>query len=166
MGKSTYPSEGWCSKTPGFSERRTFFLDLGLTGAVITRSKGEQCSGMEEGAVDMRAAAVCGSPTFCGRRTPWTQDFRLGGHPPANTFPRGRTEIILTAVRLREWYKVKRRPTADYCGALVNLRNGHAKPPHGSEGCDSIRIFRYGTQNPKHESPKNGSWSRLGSLLF
>ena len=40
LGKSTYPSEGWCSKTPGFSERRTFFLDLGLNGTVITRSKG------------------------------------------------------------------------------------------------------------------------------
>ena len=36
----------------------------------------------------------CGSRTFCGRRTPWTQDFRIGGHPPANTFPHGRTEII------------------------------------------------------------------------
>ena len=54
LGKSTYPSEGWCSKTPGFSERRTFFLDLGLNGTVIVRSKGEQCSRMEEGAEKRR----------------------------------------------------------------------------------------------------------------
>ena len=37
-----------------FRERRTFFLDLGLDGAVIVGSKGEQCSRMEEGAEKRR----------------------------------------------------------------------------------------------------------------
>ena len=48
----------------------------------------------QEGRSCKHCVPPCGSPTFCGRRTPWTQDFRRGGHPPANTFPRGRTEII------------------------------------------------------------------------
>ena len=70
MGKSTYPSEGWCSKTPGFSdprERRTFFLDLGLDGAVIVGSKGEQCSRMEEGAEERRVIGGGFLPSAFGR---------------------------------------------------------------------------------------------------
>ena len=52
MGRSTYPWGGWCSKTPGFSERRTFLLDICLNGAVIARSKGDERTGMEEGAME------------------------------------------------------------------------------------------------------------------
>ena len=63
MDKSTYPRVGQVDLSIGrvvfkntgvFRERRTFFLDLGLDGAVMTRSKGEQRSGMEERAEERR----------------------------------------------------------------------------------------------------------------
>ena len=70
MDKSTYLRVGQVDLSIGrvvfkntgiFRERRTFFLDLGLDGAVIVRSKGEQCSRMEEGAEERRV--IGGGPT-------------------------------------------------------------------------------------------------------
>ena len=50
-----------------FRERRTFFLDLGLDGAVIVGSKGEQCSRMEEGAEERRVIGGGFLPSAFGR---------------------------------------------------------------------------------------------------
>ena len=86
MDKSTYPIVGQVNlfihrkggvqkHREGFSERRTFFLDLGLTGAIITsQEQGQGRTVFRDGGRgrrhhDMRAAAV-------GRRL-----FVGGGHP-------------------------------------------------------------------------------------
>ena len=76
MDKSTYLRVGQVDLSIGrvvfknagiFRERRTFFLDLGLDGAVIVGSKGEQCSRMEEGAEERRVIDGGFLPSAFGR---------------------------------------------------------------------------------------------------